>query len=456
MRELLDKIGGALSKGVGGLETVGSGIGSILAQMGGGYAPSDLDLSDRQKRGLLSANISDRIYGPGANATPQAPEFLDRIRTDKQRIDLRNGILNYPGLSAEDQALYGNAPPSIQQQLLNDISGRKFGTSGLATSSLTPQIFEKPDGTFAFGQVNNRGTGITFPDGTSYDPAANPEQAEWEFIGNSMNTSVDRRGDIASEVAESTVEGRAAGDYKVFTNEEYMQADADYAGYVAGSVQQARTRAENNEDLRGAAKENELARIEELEDGLNNSFARTSSKEVQFTLLTGLFDQAREQASRLSTGLSSQALGGIGGTAALELQKTLDAIAANVGFDKLQAMRDLSKTGGALGNVSNVELNLLTSSLGSLSTEVGYDTFLTNLERVQTTTGALWDQAQDNFRREFNVDYFDPNSQQLAKELISERRTRLLDVNELSGTDENNPFDRDAIARERNRRRGNQ
>ena len=235
-----------------------------------------------------------------------------------------------------------------------------------------------------------------------------------------------------------------------------MRADADYASYVAGSVQQARTRAENNEDLVGAALEAELGRIEELEDGLNNSFARTSSKEVQFTLLTGLFDQAREQASRLSTGLSSQALGGIGGTAALELQKTLDAIAANVGFDKLQAMRDLSKTGGALGNVSNVELNLLTSSLGSLSTEVGYDTFLTNLERVQTTTGALWDQAQDNFRREFNVDYFDPNSQQLAKELISERRTRLLDVNELSGTDESNPFNSALRARERARRRGNQ
>tara|TARA_R110000822_G_scaffold283879_1_gene405413 strand:+ start:152 stop:1519 length:1368 start_codon:yes stop_codon:yes gene_type:complete len=454
--KLLDRIGGALEKGVGGLENVGSGIGSILAQMGGGYAPSDLDLSDRQKRGLLSANISDRIYGPGANATPQAPEFLDRIRTDKQRIDLRNGILNYPGLSAEDQALYGNAPPSIQQQLLNDISGRRFGTSGQATSSLTPQIFEKPDGTFVFGQVNNRGTGIRFPDGTSYDPVANPEQAEWTLIGTSMNTSVDRRGDIAQEVAESEVAGRAAGDYKVFTNDDYMRADADYASYVAGSVQQARTRAENNEDLVGAAREAELGRIEELEDGLNNSFARTSSKEVQFTLLTGLFDQAREQASRLSTGLSSQALGGIGGTAALELQKTLDAIAANVGFDKLQAMRDLSKTGGALGNVSNVELNLLTSSLGSLSTEVGYDTFLTNLERVQTTTGALWDQAQDNFRREFNVDYFDPNSQQLAKELISERRTRLLDVNELSGTDESNPFNSALRARERARRRGNQ
>ena len=456
MKKLLDRIGGALEKGVGGLENVGSGIGSMLAQMGGAYAPGDLDLNDRQKRGLLSANISDRIYGPGANATPQAPEFLDRIRTDKQRIDLRNGILNYPGLSEEDQALYGNAPPAIQQQLLNDISGRKFGASGQVTSSLTPQIFRKPDGNYAFGQLNNRGGGVTFSDGTNYDPVANPEQAEWELIGNSMNLDVQRQGNIAQARAESEVAGRAAGDYKVFTNEKYMQADADYAGYVAGSVQEAKTRAENNENLVGAAKEAELARIEELENGLNNSFARTSSKEVQFTLLTGLFEQAREQASRISTGLSSQALGGIGGTDALELQKTLDAIAANVGFDKLQAMRDLSKTGGALGNVSNVELNLLTSSLGSLSTEVGYDTFITNLERVQTTTAALWDQAQDNFQREFNVDYFDPNSQQLARELISERRTRLLNVDELSGTDESNPFNPDARARERARRRGNQ
>jgi hypothetical protein len=41
-------------------------------------------------------------------------------------------------------------------------------------------------------------------------------------------------------------------------------------------------------------------------------------------------------------------------------------ISGNVGFDKLQAMRDASPTGGALGQVSELELKLLMSTIGSL------------------------------------------------------------------------------------------
>ena len=140
MRELLDKIGGALSKGVGGLETVGSGIGSILAQMGGGYAPGDLDLSDRQKRGLLSANISDRIYGPGANATPQAPQFLNDIRVDNERTRRMK----------EEQALLGRIPDdgSLTSSMLRsqvaagDVTGayESMYSSGLEGSRKTSLI----------------------------------------------------------------------------------------------------------------------------------------------------------------------------------------------------------------------------------------------------------------------------------------------------------------------------
>lgn len=44
----------------------------------------------------------------------------------------------------------------------------------------------------------------------------------------------------------------------------------------------------------------------------------------------------------------------------------IDTIKGNVGFDKLQAMRDASPTGGALGQVSELELQLLMSTIGSL------------------------------------------------------------------------------------------
>jgi hypothetical protein len=44
----------------------------------------------------------------------------------------------------------------------------------------------------------------------------------------------------------------------------------------------------------------------------------------------------------------------------------INTIKGNVGFDKLQAMRDASPTGGALGQVSELELQLLMSTIGSL------------------------------------------------------------------------------------------
>ena len=49
-------------------------------------------------------------------------------------------------------------------------------------------------------------------------------------------------------------------------------------------------------------------------------------------------------------------LRGVPGSKAKTLGKLLTTIKGNAGFDKLQAMREASPTGGALGQVSNFEL----------------------------------------------------------------------------------------------------
>ena len=59
-------------------------------------------------------------------------------------------------------------------------------------------------------------------------------------------------------------------------------------------------------------------------------------------------------------------LTGVPGTQAKGVQGMINTIKGNVGFDKLQAMRNASPTGGALGQVSELELNLLMSTIGSL------------------------------------------------------------------------------------------
>ena len=73
----------------------------------------------------------------------------------------------------------------------------------------------------------------------------------------------------------------------------------------------------------------------------------------------------------MTTGLVGKAQAFVPGTDAFNLNQRLLTIKANLGFDRLQQMRDASPTGGALGQVAVQELNALQSTVGSL--EIGQD-----------------------------------------------------------------------------------
>ena len=66
------------------------------------------------------------------------------------------------------------------------------------------------------------------------------------------------------------------------------------------------------------------------------------------------------------TGLAAQLTRGLGGSDAQQLEKLIDPIKANLGFAELQAMREASPTGGALGQVAVRELEFLQSALTNL------------------------------------------------------------------------------------------
>jgi len=66
-----------------------------------------------------------------------------------------------------------------------------------------------------------------------------------------------------------------------------------------------------------------------------------------------------------------------------DIQLLLKPIKASVGFGRLQRMRSESKTGGALGNVSNVELELLQNSLEAIDQGLSPEKLYENLQNVQ-------------------------------------------------------------------------
>ena len=83
-----------------------------------------------------------------------------------------------------------------------------------------------------------------------------------------------------------------------------------------------------------------------------------------------------------TTGFLGGLLSNIDQTQAGSVANMLTTIKSNIGFDKLQNMRENSPTGGALGQVSNFENRLMQAVFGSLEQAQNREQFLYNLERV--------------------------------------------------------------------------
>jgi hypothetical protein len=78
-----------------------------------------------------------------------------------------------------------------------------------------------------------------------------------------------------------------------------------------------------------------------------------------------------------------------------KLKQEVKSLQANFGFDTLQKMRAASKTGGALGQVSERELDLLINALRSIDIEGDVPTLKENLNAVIT--------HYENYKREIEV-----------------------------------------------------
>lgn len=91
-------------------------------------------------------------------------------------------------------------------------------------------------------------------------------------------------------------------------------------------------------------------------------------------------DRGLPMIDNFTAGLGGTMLSKIPGTAATDLTKLIDSVKANAGFDKLQAMREASPTGGALGQVSDKEIRFLQSVFGSLDQDQSPKQLKYNLE----------------------------------------------------------------------------
>lgn len=123
----------------------------------------------------------------------------------------------------------------------------------------------------------------------------------------------------------------------------------------------------------------------EAEEAASAAEEQETQASRQADIVTQDIDRALsiiEQSPGSTTGPGGALLQNIPGTQARDLRALIDTVKSNVGFDKLQAMRDASPTGGALGQVSEKENALLQSTIGNLEQSQSRDQLRDNLNRV--------------------------------------------------------------------------
>ena len=233
--------------------------------------------------------------------------------------------------------------------------------SGLSPERFgSPQYFETPDGGYAMGQFSDRGNFNPFeaPPGLSPLPPGSIQGYNPNSIQRKMGAETDAQVAAIPKLA-----------------------DANHQAELATTINQ-RTQA-----------------IDE-------------SQEKQQTMNKWI-DDAIENAGFWTTGLAGTALEIIPGTPAFDLVASIDTIKANVGFDKLQDMRNNSPTGGALGQVSEFENRLLQAVLGNLENSQSTEQLKTNLNELKM----LIDQVVNRGIGKFEADY---NAEPSAEDIIGD------------------------------------
>ena len=115
-------------------------------------------------------------------------------------------------------------------------------------------------------------------------------------------------------------------------------------------------------------------------------------------------DQALDKTNALTAGSLGAVLGNVAGTKAYDLRAKVKEIKSNIGFQELQAMREASPTGGALGQVAVQELDMLQSVLGSIDPNQSPAQLVQALTKVRSHFKNYSDALRASQQQQPNID----------------------------------------------------
>jgi hypothetical protein len=146
------------------------------------------------------------------------------------------------------------------------------------------------------------------------------------------------------------------------------------------------TRQLREQELRGRTRENQQA--ETLAARQQRDITEVQS-ELRRVIQAARRARRRSAEGWFMTGIGSEWIGG-NTTEGQSLRGDLSTIASNVAFDRLARMRAESPTGGALGAITERELDLLRDSIASLNTNQSDADFQRNMDEIINTYGRMY------------------------------------------------------------------
>jgi len=127
-----------------------------------------------------------------------------------------------------------------------------------------------------------------------------------------------------------------------------------------------------------------LSQLQSKQEASETAKVQGASAEAYKTNnILGTINTALSQTGGNTTGVVGATLKQIPGTEAVDLEQNLLTIKANIGFNELTQMRKDSPTGGALGQVSDMENKALQAARGSLEQRQSPGQLRKNLESVR-------------------------------------------------------------------------
>lgn len=412
-RNLLQKIGGTL----GG---IASGTNRFLQNWGGQMAPPGMDLTGSQKIGLLANQFKSMGHDSSGNFKDTVSPYLQNIagqneyaREQKRRAD-QLAAISGSGMTPQQQALMSSLPGDDRSSAITEYLEAQGGygsNSRLGSAGMNEVYFEDTDNNdkLIIGQPFGGAKGGFLVGGKLYGGVGQePVPDNWRPI-NSPTNSAALMGSVAGETRRSELEVELEN----LQDPQFLLATANFQNMEQAIIQ--------NADIQGADRLAKQEHLNTLRDDIGDSFLRTQDMASHRQFIDGKVDAALEMTNWWSTGLRAKFLSDKPGTDAYELANLVMVIEANLGFDKLQAMRDASPTGGALGQVSERELDFLKGSVERLNTARSEAQFTQALNDVKASYKRLWDNQVNRFNTKFGVDYNDPNAIETGREVIDQK-----------------------------------